>query len=309
MHAQDKRTDTTHERSGSRRSPRSTPATGLLGLQGTAGNAAVTRAIHARRQEHAHVQHVQRPAVRNVLPSTARPLVTTLRTDIRTRFGRTDFSQADTGHDGTYTTPVQLVSRSATTPVDDAELRQKIVGTAYAGSTQLPQFRTARMRPDEFTARDSPGPDAPSHADWRRARARRVGAGSRAGSATCRAWRTTPPWCRCSARQGRRRTCTGRVRTPATARRSSPPRDTQPSTTSIPTMVPDCVSRIRRTGSNTRPSPTPEERCQGLPCPVRRRAPRPRRPPGRGCRLCSATARMTNWRSDIPGTTNTRWME
>jgi hypothetical protein len=107
VHAQDKRTDATHERSGSRRS---SPITGLLGLQGTAGNTAVTRAIQARRQEHAHAQRVQRPTVQNVLPSTARPLGTTLGIDMHTRFGRTDSSKADTGHDGTCTTPVQRAS-------------------------------------------------------------------------------------------------------------------------------------------------------------------------------------------------------
>ncbi|GAA1205352.1 hypothetical protein [Pseudonocardia alaniniphila] len=94
MRAQEKRTDTTHERSVSRRLPRSTSAAGLLGLQGAAGNAAVTRAIHARRLELAHAPHVQRPAVQNVLLSTARPLVATIGTEMRTRFGRTDLSNA-----------------------------------------------------------------------------------------------------------------------------------------------------------------------------------------------------------------------
>ena len=54
MRAQDTSTDTdtTHDRSGSRRLPRATPVTGLLALQRAAGNMAVTRAIHAQRQGH-----------------------------------------------------------------------------------------------------------------------------------------------------------------------------------------------------------------------------------------------------------------
>ena len=156
MHAQDKRTDTTHERSGSRRSSRPTPATGLLSLQGMAGNAAVTRAIQARRQEHAHVQHTQRPAVQNVLTSTARPLVTTLRTDVHARFGHTDFGTV-TGlfidhqppRTGTGTTPVQRVDPECNhsggrrkTPSGDRRHRAPQGVLSYLSSRPLACVRT-----------------------------------------------------------------------------------------------------------------------------------------------------------------------